>query len=257
VRTDVWSSLRENEDLDKCEQYVTDIQWSANELEEILAKKILSFVKRHELDSTIADSWAADRNQESLIELAFARRVSWGKSTVPPIHPIRILSARRPRWLAQLCRLAGAEAYRTLRTRIGMQEINTVLPGFGNLRISDLYKEHLHQFPDIKRLIECFALGPRRYRTADLQDRIARNYLAKVGTSNVPELDSASSPDARQLAHFVYKIGLIQGRAGGDSPTFVNYEDRPTLLTTSVNLDDGMLWEVYPSYRNALNIHKA
>jgi hypothetical protein len=133
--------------------------------------------------------------------------------------------------------------------------INAVMSTFGKLRISDLYKEHSHQFGDIKRLIEAFALGPRRYTTTDLQRRIVDNYIRRVGGTNVPAIEGVDNPSAVQLAHFLGKIGFLHGRSNvAINPTFVGYDDRPTLLTTSVNLDDGMVWEIYPSYRTVLNI---
>jgi hypothetical protein len=45
VRTDVWSSLRQAEDLDKFEQYLTDITWSGAQQQKILSNRILSYLK--------------------------------------------------------------------------------------------------------------------------------------------------------------------------------------------------------------------
>jgi hypothetical protein len=42
VRTDVWSILRDNEDLDKSEQYMVDIRWNLREMEAIILKRILA-----------------------------------------------------------------------------------------------------------------------------------------------------------------------------------------------------------------------
>jgi hypothetical protein len=128
---------------------------------------------------------------------------------------------------------------------------------FGKLRVSDLYKEHSHQFADLKRLIEAFARGPRRYTTEELQRRLVDNYISRVGGAKVPAVEGVENPSAIQLAHFLFKIGFIQGRSNVPiNPIFVGYDDRPTLLTTTVNLDDGLVWEIYPSYRTVLSIER-
>jgi energy-coupling factor transporter ATP-binding protein EcfA2 len=46
VRTDVWNSLTHIEDLDKWEQYITEIIWTRNEMKEILAKRILAYLNK-------------------------------------------------------------------------------------------------------------------------------------------------------------------------------------------------------------------
>ncbi|MNH42295.1 hypothetical protein D3C79_1039650 [compost metagenome] len=37
---------------------------------------------------------------------------------------------------------------------------------------------------------------------------------------------------------------------------FVKFEDRPNLLSSKSNLDDGLIWEIHPSYRDVLRINK-
>ena len=163
VRTDVWSVIRYNEDLDKAEQYITDINWSAASLKIILLKKILSYIQRNFPDSYQAQSWTVEKDSEKILQLVFPRRLRWGNASVPPFQPIKILSAGRPRWISQLCRLAGQIAHQNGKNIIGIQEINLVMKQFGRLRLNDLYKEHSHQYADLQRLIESFNRGPRRY----------------------------------------------------------------------------------------------
>lgn len=255
VRADVWPSLRDNEDLDKCEQYITDIRWTNDELSTILAKRILSFAVRNRPSSRVA-LWNLEANKDQIIELAFAHRLRWGEHTVPPTQVVNILAAKRPRWMAQLCRNAGLQAARLGKTRIGNDAIHAMMQEFSKLRVSDLYKEHAHQFTDIKRLVEAFARGERRYSTLGLQGRIVQHYIAKVGALNVPAIDGSNETSGLSLAHFLFKIGFIQARSDGSGAlSFVSFEERPNLLTTSVNFDDGMAWEIQPPYRVNLGLH--
>ncbi|HEX7648503.1 MAG TPA: hypothetical protein VF450_13945, partial [Noviherbaspirillum sp.] len=57
VRTDVWTSLRTAEDLDKFEQYVTEISWTAKQQKDILTKRIHAYVMRKFPRSFVAKNW--------------------------------------------------------------------------------------------------------------------------------------------------------------------------------------------------------
>lgn len=256
VRTDVWSSLRMAEDLDKFEQYLTEIRWTASQQKDILANRILAYMRRTQ-PNVVADSgWTIESNSDDLIQLAFKRTMKWGESSAPSVHVLRILAGGRPRWMAQLCRLAGVEAANSRVSHIGIQEINQVMGDFGRKRLADLYKEHGHQFADLKRLVESFASGPRRYTTDDLMTRLTKMYVASRGAKNIPDVDGAPFRDSWQLAHFIYKCGFISGRNSGDAsmdvPQFILYDSRPDLLEVSTNLDDEMDWEIQPAYRSIL-----
>lgn len=250
VRTDVWSALRSNEDLDKCEQYMADLHWTSSELETILATRISAYTTRMGMQVGLAHDPRTDPT--FFVGLAFRDRLAWGDAKVPAIQPVKILANRRPRWLAQLCRLAGNKAHRSHQPRIDSSSLNAVMPTFSKLRVDDLTKEHSHQFPDLPRLLEAFAGGPRRYTTSGLISRIMSRYLTRVGANTVV-LNGSQAPSALEVAHFLYAIGLIAGNASKSS-NFVFFEDRPELLVTTTNLDDEMGWELYPSYRNHLHI---
>jgi len=258
VRTDVWSALRQNEDLDKCEQYVTDISWSAADMKTILSKKVYSYLERTNMQPQIALDYAADADQ--VLELAFEARMKWGASRVPPFRPIYILSAGRPRWMSQLCRLAGMQAAKAHAPVIVKAHVNAIEKVYSRLRLNDIYKEHSHQYLGLEKLIETFANSPARYATADLLSQLMRRYVNGVGANNVPELDGVRYSMPLQLAHFLYKVGFIVGRrehAGeGFGADFTRYEERPELLSDGRNPDDGLLWEVHPAYREALSIGK-
>ena len=252
VRTDVWSILRDNEDLDKFQQYITEIAWTRPELRRMLAKKVLAYIQRNFGADTPGYNWDLDSHETQLLELVFPRRLRWGGSSVPPFQPIGILSAGRPRWVAQLCRMAGDNAVKHDKNRIGIQEINSIMKPFGRYRLNDLYKEHSHQFSDLQRLIESLANGQRRYSTKELDRKLAEDYIIRVGIPSIPQIDNYPYQTPRQLSHFLFKIGFIAGRVSATE--FVTYQERPELLTDQINPDDGMDWEIYPSYRTVLRI---
>lgn len=129
-----------------------------------------------------------------------------------------------------------------------------MLAEYGKRRLGDLYKEHGHQIRDLNQIIEIFSHGPTRYTTHALLRKITDEVLAVRGSpliagSNLP-------PSSIGVAHLLYRIGFLSARDAHDKTGlgFVRYEDRPGLLCTVSNLDDGLPWEIHPSYRQILHI---
>lgn len=246
VRTDVWSILKQyDEALDKCEQYMLDLKWSTEESGRILDKKISAFYLR---------TYAKIPRARYPSSLVFQEPFPWGRLLLRAFRPIHILSAGRPRWANQLCRIAGGNAYKLNRNLIGIGDVSTSLKEYGQSRLSDLYKEHRHQCAELETLVESFAGGPTRFTTDALLAAIRDKVIQKYG---MPVLDGISiKPRELAVAHFLFRIGFINARdESDDGPLgFIRFEDRPHLLSSNENRDDGLSWEVHPSYRSVLRI---
>jgi hypothetical protein len=247
VRTDVWSILKQyDEALDKCEQYMLDLRWSTEESGRILDKKISAFYLR---------TYAKIPANRFITNLVFKEPFPWGRRALRAFRPIHILSAGRPRWATQLCRIAGGRAHQLRRDLIGIGDVNNSLKEYGQSRLSDLYKEHRHQCAEIEVLVETFALGPAQFTTDELLERVRTHIIGKYG---MPVLDGISiQPRELAVAHFLFRIGFINARdeSADDGPLgFIRFEDRPHLLSSNQNRDDGLPWEIHPSYRTVLRI---
>lgn len=257
VRSDVWSGLTSVEDLDKFEQYICDIAWTTNQQKDIVVKRIHAYVQREYPACSIAKNWTIAADADALTELVFARRFKWGSEGVPPINVLRIFAGGRPRWMAQLCRLAGNRAVVNNSARIGVNEINEIMPEFGKRRLADLYNEHGHQFADLRKLIEIFSNGERSYTTTELGRKITQAYVRTKSAKSIPDIDGAPYRHSMQISQFLFRCGFLVGRAaevGPDGVAFVTYEMRPDLLQVDANPDDGMDWEIQAPYRRALRI---
>ncbi|ELL0574980.1 hypothetical protein Q6U63_004355 [Vibrio fluvialis] len=254
VRSDVWTTIRYNEDLDKCEQYTTDIRWSNTDLEKIIANKILSYIKRTYKGPEI--SWDISHNRSDLIELVFMRRITWGRSKVTPYTPLRILGAKRPRWMTQVCRLSSRAASDRDMKKVSIQDINYIMREFGRLRVNDIYKEHAHQFEHLQLLIESFSGGVSQYQTGPLLKKIKNSFVAKFDSiGDIGHVDTVPCNSELQLAHLLFRIGFIQNRVGTvRNPDFIDYQDRPELLSDPSEKYDTLNWEIHPSYRSILAI---
>ncbi len=253
VRSDVWANLRSNEDLDKCEQYVVDISWTKSELKMILAKKIFSWIKRKTGTDLLFENMSLKEDTDSVIEYAFDRTLKWGKHRVAPFQPINILSAGRPRWMSQLCRLAGVEAAKHRKAKINIADINYSMPRFTRYRLDDLVKEHKHQYAKLDRLIQSFAGKPVRYLTTELLSHINKDFVGPIGVANVGTVDGEMYSSPLQLAHLLFKTGFLLAREGtgpsASSAKFITFSESPDLLKYGNNPGHEYEWEIYPSYR--------
>jgi hypothetical protein len=251
VRTDVWCNLRHLEDLDKWEQYILEIKWTKRQLRNMLAKRIKSYVMRNYPNQPEA-KFTIENDYEKLYELVFFSKIRWSGRDQPPFEPINVLANKRPRWMGQLCRMAGKQAHKG-QVKIGYKQIDQVLEEFGKLRISDLVKEHKHQFAELVKLIDAFRAGNREYNYNDLIVRIYDKYVAVVKDEKVPSIDGTDYSSLKQLSEFLYRIGFIS-KSHGDGVHFTHFSDNPDLFETEENFANNIIWAVHPSYRAYLNI---
>lgn len=255
VRSDVWLNLRHLEDLDKWEQYIIEILWTNRHMRDMLANKILSFVKRNhpQTDEARLD-YSRDYNR--LFKLVFDTPIEWKGNTDTSIwEPIAAFSNKRPRWMGQLCRMAAIQSKRanTRNRKVQFCHIDQILEEFGKNRKNDLIKEHLHQFSELDALIDCFRAREKEYNYNGIIDVIETHYVRGRSSDSIPKVDGLSYKSADDLGAFVYKLGLISNKHD-DQKTFTHYCDNPDLFGTLENRSNQLTWAIHLSYRKFLNI---
>lgn len=257
VRSDVWSVLAQHDEaMDKCEQYMLDLTWSTAETGQILVNKIHSFFTRYYPKDPRYDSLDPLVNGNAIRRIVFKEPFHWSNRPLESFRPVHILSAGRPRWAAQLCKLAGKDAYNKASVLISMGHVKSVMRDYGQFRVNDLYKEHRHQCPMLQDIVESFSGGTYRFTTDELLNHITDNIIRRIG---IPKIDGINADrGSLSVAHFLFRCGFIAARDEADVAGlgFVRYEERPNLLSSNANLDDGLSWEIHPSYREVLRIQK-
>ena len=246
VRTDVWRNLRKMEDQDKLRQYVIDISWRDDALRSIFTRKILSYLKREGFPP--ASSWDEARNYYDLFDQVFYGKFHWSKQTVEPFIPLKFLAGGRPRWMGQLAKLSGAKAG---TKRINESNVLAAMQEFGQEKLSDIQKEHSHQFSLLEKLIQSFRGGKREYNRYQLLKAISEKFVNKI--VEVPPINGYPYLDVEQLAEFLFEIDFIVAHRSG-KVDFLTYNDDPELFSTDENSQNKILWTVHSSYRNFLRI---
>jgi len=264
VRTDVWNNLRHFEDLDKCSDYLLPISWNTEQLRQMLVKRIHAYVIRKHPHSKEAQ-YDLEKDSSKILSLVFTETMPWGRKRVSPEIVILKYSNYRPRWMGQLCKMAGKKAYDKKEPRISKREIDRIMRDFGKDRVDDLIKEHGYQFDDLITLINSFRGGQRGYTYKQLLEFLEDKYISYIGASNIPPIDSHpyNSPD--QLGAFLHKIDFYGGALIPSSTEdsgeefskleFMRFQDDPSLFQTVENKRGKIYWSIDPSYRTYLRIN--
>ncbi|MDO9164315.1 MAG: hypothetical protein Q8Q45_08485 [Methylococcaceae bacterium] len=254
VRSDVWSCLRHLEDLDKMEQYIIDIFWSKRHMRDILANKILAYIKRTSPESDEA-KFKLKSDYNKLLDLVFKSPIIWrNNSDVKLFEAISAFSNRRPRWMAQLCRMAASKAKSNPNARkIDLEHINNILEEFGKNRKNDLIKEHQHQFDELSILIDAFRATDKEFKYSNINKILQDNFIKERKVDEIPNVDGSKYCNPEDFGNFIYKLGLIS-RVHDDGKKFTHFSDDPDLYRSIENRNDNITWSIHPSYRTFLNI---
>lgn len=246
VRTDVWRNLRKMEDQDKLRQYVTDISWRDDALRSIFTRKILSYLRRERFQPAL--QWDEANNYFDLFDQVFYGKFRWSQETVEPFIPLKFLAGGRPRWMGQLAKMAGAKAG---TKRINESNVYAAMQEFGQEKLSDIQKEHSHQFAHLEKLIQSFRGGKREYNRYQLLKVISDKFVDKI--VEVTAINGYPYRSVEQLAEFLFEIDFLVAHRPGKSD-FVTYNNDPELFSTDENGQNKILWAVHSSYRNFLRI---
>ena len=264
VRKDVWASIRATDEaMDKCEQYMLDIEWSRAGTLRILANRIRHYVAERDAielakNSPIKFQICYNDNLENLFKVdskkimssVFSEYFSWGKGNTEPHHVMHVLSAGRPRWALQLAKMSGGEAVKVGSPRIKIGFIRQIMPAYSRFRIDDLLREHGHQCGQLEDIIQSFSEADKSFSTEEilmfLEMRVAR--LVDVYIDG-----SAVKATALQIAHFLYRIGFLVAVNLDEINQHYRYEEKPHLLRSLTAPHDRFRWDVHPAYHGALS----
>lgn len=168
VRPNIWAILkRQYEGLSHLQQYICELSWTADDYRSLLARRVQSYLERKNQWTKTKRYFAIDQTKrdQQLIALAFEDSMPWGGDfrMRSPHVILHTLSKHRPRWLIELCKEAAKGINLTKKTKIGLDDITTVLPAFGQIRIDDAIAEFGSQCAQIGELLSAFSRQNERY----------------------------------------------------------------------------------------------
>ncbi|WP_349927486.1 hypothetical protein ABJ384_11670 [Acinetobacter sp. A1-4-2] len=257
VRPNVWKIIkREFEALSHIEQYMVDIRWGHQDITKLLAKRIQGYLERTDQWNIFSNQLSddLDKRNNQLISLVFEEDMKWGTNnrTRPASIVLATLSRYRPRWLVELCK-ESAKSLSSNSEKITFSIIDNELEDFGKRRIDDTIAEFVSQCPNIEEIIVAFSKQNERYTTSELLKLIDNRILNHI---NLKIFGVIGTPNNREVAHFLYQIAFITARQDNEDGSYdhISFEKNPSLLKSRTNVDDGMLWEIHPVFRQALHL---
>lgn len=258
IRPNVWAIVKpEYESLSHVEQYMRDLRWYEEDLRSLLAGRIHSYLARTNQLAAISRILPHEKalREKELIGFVFDSPMPWGggDKVRPPHVVLTTLSRNRPRWLIELSKEAARSAAQRGRDKIGFDDIKNNLGAFGHKRIQDTVAEFKAQCPQIEDLLAAFSQQRCRYRTDELIKTIHNRIMNAVHPTIVGYVGRPSDID---VAHFLFQIGFLTARkdyGNGDYDHF-SFAQKPLLLRTHTNLDEGMSWEIHPVFREVLGL---
>lgn len=257
VRPNVWATIKQHyETLSHVEQYVHELSWSMSDYYELLAKRIEAHLRRTGAWQSVHKTLhvAQDKRRKQLVALAFDDPMPWGRDQFrSPTTILYTLSRRRPRWLVELAKHAGAEAHKRSRSRVNFDDISAVLQDFGQRRLQDTIAEFRSQCANIEELLTAFVGEPEWFTTANLISAL-NNRVLQAAHPQIAGI--VGKPSSMEVAHFLFQIGFLTARRDlpGGEYEHLAYPDNPALLNARTNVDQGFTWEVHPVFRQALRL---
>ncbi len=255
LRSDVYYLVRtSDESTDKIEGSVIWQSWTNHDIFVLLLKRIETFFG-NPLD---VEHWRTLRQGQlapmldKVMEPRFRGTGHWENA---PIHRILMsLIRKRPRDLVKLCSLAARNARAHNATIIKTEHFEAIFEEYSQGRIQDTINEFRSELPAIEELL--LNMKPnRKERTAAIGYTYTTDALLKK-IQQVMEMASfrtptGSTPTAKELAAFMYKINFLTARKDdGDKITRKYFEESRYLSSTLA--DFGFAWEIHPAYRWAL-----
>lgn len=261
VRQDVWVSIRAvDEALDKCEQYIVDIEWSRTGTRSIIARRLKHYFSviefegisdrpNSELSEKIRTRYFSQPDKAVMLRL-FPELYPWGRGTAEPYQVIHALSAGRPRWAIQLMRMTARETVKAGDHILKYGYMKQILPKYSQFRINDIIREHIHQCAQIENLIYSFSNHDPIFSTAELIIFVEKNITRLVDVYLDRDEKVAGS---LEIAHFLFRVGFLEAVDLRQKVIHYHYESAPQLLRSVTAAHDHLSWEVRPSYRAGLN----
>lgn len=256
VRPNVWTIIKmEFESLSHIEQYITDLSWSEISMRRLIAKRVEGYCIRKDLWSDMLENLPTDiaQREKVLISMVFEDPMHWGKSLRSPHTILYTMAKHRPRWTVELAKAAGKNAGKSKLLKIYLQNIANVLDVFGKKRVEDTIAEFRSQCPEIGEILSGFSREKEELTTDELIQIINSKILSHLTPNITGCLGKVTALD---VAAFLFEIGFLYGRRDFSDGSYehIGFSDKPSLLKSRTNVDNGYKWEIHPVYRQALEI---
>lgn len=257
LRSDVYFLVRtSDESTDKIEGSVVWYGWSNHEIFVLLVKRIETFFGRTVDEAQLLKMRQCDlaRFLEPVMEAKFTGFGKW--ENAPMYRVLMSLTRKRPRDLVKLCTAAARHAEERNGERIMTDDFRAIFEEYSQGRIQDTINEFRSELPDIERLI--MNMKPNKTERSAKEGYIYKtdalfSKLNKIMEQGRFVMQTGREADARDLAHFLYKINFLTARKVMPSEEIERRYFEENRYVSGRFADFGYDWEVHPAYRYLAN----
>lgn len=256
IRPNVWQILRRSyEGVSHFRESILPLEWSLKDCEDMIARRVESYLQRtgewHRISRTLT---YGGRRTESLNGLLFETPMPWGRdSTRPATSVLYTLSRHRPRWMIELVKESAKKTHKRDGSKINWDDIKDVLGSFSKNRYDDTVIEFKSHCAELPELLTAFTNQKERYTTDELLKLIRDSVLQQIH----PKIAGYTEPvQPREVAQFLFEIGFLSARLDRQDGSYEHktFAEKPDLLDSRLNIDQGYSWEIHPVFRQALNL---
>lgn len=263
IKPNVLSILQSKIDtMANIRQFIVDLSWTKELIRSVLSRRIESYIERNNLTHIEGDLPAElsnDQREEWFISQLFrTKKFDLGGGNRAPHVILASLGFYRPRWVIELCRICAEQRGIPAGILITIDDIKQSLAEFGNNRIKDLASEYQSQCHQIEAIINRFNSSRSAFSNlTQLIEFIKKKITDQIKVIIVGVSDAASP---REIAQLLHQIGFVEPKKliSRRKYAFVPFHERPGLIGSErFDADNTFIWEIHPSFRNALFISRA
>ena len=220
----------------------------------MLAQRIIAYLKRTEQNDYIAEPECQGSYEEMLISNVFSGDYDLGTGSRPPHIVLSTLTAKRPRWLIELCKASALQANSHELKTIDYDSVISSMEDFGYSRMQDLASEYKEQCGQLNEIMKAFTGCNYLFqRTHNLLYFITKTVLDNV---DVKIANNKTKARSLEIANLLYSINFLHARIEGIQGEYkhIYFQNRPDLLINEkqAKADELFSWEIHPMFRNAL-----
>ncbi len=145
--------------------------------------------------------------EDKYLSFVFPRWYPWRNSKELSYKVIHILSAGRPRWSLQLCRLAVQYSMRLKSDNkpkiINFFLLTKILKNYGRLKLIDMIREHNHQCKQIEDVLYTFVTQNKIFTKTKLLNFIR---IQLVDNTNIFLDNSDKKANEEEIANFLFQV---------------------------------------------------
>lgn len=256
IRPNVWQILRRSyEGVSHFRESVLPLSWTQADCELMISRRIESYLQRQGKWTRFGRTLPVDyRRTETLNNLVLESPMPWGKDSYRPATSVLYtLSRHRPRWLIELVKESSKRTLKRGGSRINFDDVMEVMAQFSRNRYDDTIVEFKSHCAELPELLTAFANQRERYTTDELIKLLRDSVLQQVH----PRISGYTNPpQPREVAQFLFEIGFLSARRDRTDGSYehLTFADKPDLLSSRTNIDQGHSWEIHPVFRQTLNL---